>query len=150
MVANNVQNPQANIAQFGSAANPLTLTGYAGFTQLNPMPAVMQWNFGVQQEVARGTMVEVNYVGNHGVHQPVSLPANTIPYDPAIDSAVALANTTLAMQQARPFPAIASFSSINMEGTSTRMRRATGEASPPPRGLRADAGGELYAVEGAR
>ena len=36
VATNNVQNPPANIAQFGSAANPLTLTDYAGFTQARP------------------------------------------------------------------------------------------------------------------
>ena len=63
--------------------------------------------------------MEVNYVGTHGVHLPVELPTNTVPYDPAIDAAVALANTTLATQQARPYPDIGSFNSLNMEGTST-------------------------------
>ena len=119
VATNNVQNPQANIAQFGSAANPLTLTDYNGFTQASPLPYVEQWNFGMQREIAKGTIVEVNYVGTHGVHLPVELPTNTVPYDPAIDAAVALANTTLATQQARPYPGIGSFNSINMEGTSS-------------------------------
>ncbi len=63
--------------------------------------------------------MEVNYIGTHGVHLPVNLPTNTVPYNPAIDTAVALANTTLATQQARPYPGIGSFNSLNMEGTST-------------------------------
>jgi len=117
--SNNVQNAQANIAQFGSAANPLTLTDYNGFTQASPLPYVEQWNFGVQREIAKGTIVDVNYVGTHGVHLPVELPSNTVPYDPAIDAALALANTTLATQKARPYPDVGSFNSINMEGTSS-------------------------------
>jgi hypothetical protein len=119
VATNNVQNPQANIAQFGSAANPLTLTDYNGFTQSSPLPLVEQWNFGIQREIAKGTIVEVNYVGTHGVHLPVEQPSNTVPYDPAIDAAVALANTTLATQKARPYADIGSFNSINMEGTSS-------------------------------
>lgn len=119
VVTNDVQNPQTNLAQFGSASNPLSLTGYAGFTQINPLPSIQQWNFGVQREIARGTVVEVNYVGNHGVHLPINMPVNTVPYDPAIDSAVAFANTSLATQLARPYPGINSFNSINMQGTST-------------------------------
>ena len=119
VATNNVQNPQANIAQFGSAANPLTLTDYNGFTQASPLPLVQQWDFGIQREIAKGTIVEVNYVGTHGVHLPIEQPANTVPYDPAIDAAVALANTTLATQQARPYQGIGSFNSINMEGTSS-------------------------------
>jgi hypothetical protein len=116
---NNVQSPQANIAQFGTAANPLALTSYAGFTRVSPTPYAEQWNFGIQREIAKGTIVEVNYFGLHGVHLPVNLPTNTVPYDLKIDTAVALANTNLATQQAMPYPGIASFTSINMEGTST-------------------------------
>jgi hypothetical protein len=119
VATNNVQDPQANIAQFASAKNPLTLTDYNGFTQASPLPYVDQWNFGIQREVSKGTIAEANYIGIHGVHLPFELPANTVPYDPATDAAVALANTTLAAQQARPYPDIGSFNSINMEGTSS-------------------------------
>jgi hypothetical protein len=119
VATNNVQNPQANIAQSSSAANPLTLTDYNGFTQASPSPYVEQWNFGIEREIAKGTIVEVNYVGTHGVHLPIELPTNTVPYNPTIDAAVAFANTTLATQQARPYPGIGSFSSLNMEGTSS-------------------------------
>jgi hypothetical protein len=119
VATNNVQNPQANITQFGSASNPLTLTDYNGFTQASPLPYGEQWNFGIQREIATGTIVDVNYVGTHGVHLPVESPANTVPYNPTIDDAVAFSNTTLAAQQARPHPGIGSFNSINMEGTSS-------------------------------
>jgi hypothetical protein len=119
VAANNPQNPQANIAQFGSAANPLTLTAYDGFTQASPLPYGEQWNFGIQREIAKGTIVEVNYVGTHSVHLPVNLPTNAVPYSPAIDAEVALANTNLAAQNARPYPAIGAFNSLNMEGTSS-------------------------------
>ena len=53
VATNNLQNPAANIAQFGSAKNPLTLTDYNGFTQANPLPYVQQWNFGIQREISR-------------------------------------------------------------------------------------------------
>jgi hypothetical protein len=116
---NNVSNPQANIAQFGTPSNPLTLTDYDGFTQVNKLPYAQQWNFGIQREVAKGVMAEVNYVGSHGVHLAINLPTNTVPYSPAIDSAVGLANNSVTTQNARPFPGIGSFNSLNMEGTST-------------------------------
>jgi hypothetical protein len=32
-------------------------------------PYVQQWYFGIQRELPGGTVVEVNYVGNHGVHE---------------------------------------------------------------------------------
>jgi hypothetical protein len=119
VATNNLQNPQANIAQFNSAANPLALTAYAGFTQVQPPPYAEEWNFGLQREVRKGMIAEVNYVGSHGVHLPINMPQNNVPYDPAIDAAVALANTTLAAQQARPYPDIGSFSSLNMEAVSS-------------------------------
>ncbi len=119
VATNNPQNPQANIAQFNSPSNPLTLTDYDGFTQVTPLPYAEEWNFGVQQEVAKGTIVDINYVGSKGVHLAVNLPTNTVPYDPAVDNAVSLANTTLTTQLARPFPTIGSFNSLNMEGSST-------------------------------
>ncbi|HTB11943.1 MAG TPA: TonB-dependent receptor [Bryobacteraceae bacterium] len=119
VVTNNVQNPQANIAQFSTPANPLTLTDYDGFTQVNKLPYAQEWNFGVQHEVVKGLVADVNYVGTKGVHLAVNLPTNTVPYNPAIDSAVGLANTTLASQEARPYPTIGSFNSLNMEGSSS-------------------------------
>jgi hypothetical protein len=119
VAVNNPKNPQANIAQFNSPSNPLTLSAYDGFTQVSPPPYAEEWNFGVQQEIAKGTIAEIDYVGSHGVHLPVNLPTNTVPYNPAIDDAVAKANTNTATQLARPYPAIGSFNSLNMEGTST-------------------------------
>jgi len=134
VVTNDVQNPQANIAQFNSASNPLTLPSYAGFAQASPLPYAEEWNFGVQQEIAKGTIVDVNYVGSHGVHLAVNQPTNTVPYDPTIDTAVAKANTTVATQLARPYPTIASFNSLNMAATSsynalqTSVRRQYGDS----------------------
>jgi hypothetical protein len=49
----------------------------------------------------------------------VELPTNTVPYNPGLDAAVALANKTLATQEARPYPGIGSFNSLNMEGSSS-------------------------------
>jgi hypothetical protein len=119
VVTNNPSNPQANIAQFNSPSNPLTLTDYDGFTQVNKLPYAQEWNFGVQHEVGKGIIADVNYVGMHGVHLEINLPTNYPPYNVAIDNAVANANTTLTTQEARPFPNIGSFNSINMEGTSS-------------------------------
>ncbi|MBV9081784.1 MAG: TonB-dependent receptor [Acidobacteriaceae bacterium] len=119
VATNNPQNPQANIAQFNSPSNPLTLSAYDGFTQVSPLPAAQEWNLGVQQQIGRGTLLDLNYVGSHGVHLAVNLPTNTVPYNPALDTAVAFANTTLTTQLARPYPTIGSFNSLNMEATSS-------------------------------
>ncbi|MBV9082634.1 MAG: TonB-dependent receptor, partial [Acidobacteriaceae bacterium] len=94
-------------------------TAYDGFTQANPLPYAQEWNFGVQHLLAKELIAEINYVGSRGVHLAVNLPTNTVPYDPALDTAVARANTTSATQQVRPFPKIGSFNSLNMEGVSS-------------------------------
>ncbi len=119
VVTQNIQNPQANIAQFTGPSNPLTLTDYDGFTQASPLPYAEEWNFGIQRQIAKGTILDANYVGSHGVHLAINLPTNTVPYNPALDTALAQANTTLTTQMARPFPGIGSFNSLNMEGTAS-------------------------------
>jgi hypothetical protein len=119
VVANNPKNPQANIAQFNGPSNPLTVTDYDGFTQTNRLPYAEQWNFGIQREVAKGIIADASYVGSHGVHLAINLPTNQVPYNVATDNALAQANTTLTTQEARPFPGIGSFNSLNMEGTAS-------------------------------
>jgi hypothetical protein len=115
----NLRDPEANIAQFNSPSNFLSLTDYDGFTEASPLPYAEEWNFGVEQQIGKGTIAAVNYVGSHGVHLPVNLPTNMVPYDPAIDDAVAKANKTVDTQLARPYPTIGSFNSLNMEATSS-------------------------------
>ncbi len=113
--------------------NPLTLTDYDGFSQVNHLPYSEEWNFGVQWEVTRGIIVEVNYVGSHGVHLAINLPTNTISYNPALDTLLSQENSTLTTQQAWPFPNIGSFNSLNMEGVGTynalqtSVRKQTGQ-----------------------
>jgi hypothetical protein len=119
VATNNPNDPQANIAQFNSPSNPLTLTAYGGFTKARPSPYAEEWNLGVQQELPKQVIFDLNYVGSTGVHLAVNLPTNTVPYNPAIDDAVAKANTNLAMQQARPFPTIGGFNSLIMIGSSS-------------------------------
>lgn len=118
LITYNPSDPQANIVQFNSPANPLTFSAYDGFTQVNKLPYAEEWNFGLQQEIARGMIAEVNYVGSHGVHLQINLPTNYIPYNVAVDNAIELANNSVNTQMNRPFPNIGTFNSINMEGTS--------------------------------
>lgn len=115
----NPNDPEANITQFNSPSNPLTLSAYDGFTKARPTPYAEEWNFGIQQEFTKDVIFDMNYVGSTGVHLAVNLPTNTVPYNPAIDDAVAKANTTLATQLARPFPTIGSFNSLIMIGSSS-------------------------------
>lgn len=47
--------------------------------QLTPvLPYLQEWQLGVQQDLGHNWVAEVDYEGNHGVHQPVSLQINQI------------------------------------------------------------------------
>src|SRR5579871_62255 len=118
VATNNASNPQANIAQFNSVANPLVLSAYDGFTEVK-QPYAEQWNFGIEQQLPKGIIGDVNYVGSHGVHMAVNLPTNYPPFNIAIDNQLALTNTSTATNLARPFPTIGSFNSLNFEGTAS-------------------------------
>ena len=110
----NFNNPQSTLAQF-TPSNPLSAS--ASFAQINPLPYSEEWNFGVQREILRGTIVEVNYVGSAGAHLPINLPYNQVPF--AAATQLALVNTTVNTQGYRPFPDIGSFSAVTMAGHST-------------------------------
>jgi hypothetical protein len=51
---------------FGPAPPPSQAEGVDYNT--NVTPYVMQWNFNIQRELDRATVLEVGYVGSHGVH----------------------------------------------------------------------------------
>jgi hypothetical protein len=110
----NLKNPQATLSQFGPT-NPLA--GTAQFAQAGPLPYAAEWNFGVQRELARGLIVETNYVGTSGVHLPLNVPYNSIPF--AAATQVAQVNTTAFTQSLRPFPSDAGFSALTMAGHSS-------------------------------
>ena len=42
------------------------------------LPYLQEWQFGVQQDLGHNWVGEIDYEGNHGVHQPVELPINQI------------------------------------------------------------------------
>ncbi len=51
-----------------------TIRNATGFNQFGqdpgPYPYVQQWNFGVQRELPRNTLLTISYVGNRAVHLP--------------------------------------------------------------------------------
>jgi hypothetical protein len=109
-----LHNPQATLAQFGPT-NPLSAS--ASFAQAGPLPYGLEFNFGVQREFMRGLIVETNYVRSSGVHLPLNLPYNTVPFASATQ--IAQTNTQAFTQSQRPFPSIAGFSAISMAGHSS-------------------------------
>ena len=62
------------------------------------LPYLQSWQFGIQQDMGRNWMAEIDYVGNHGVHLPVSLPINQI--QPSSGCCFGLSNA----QSMRPYP----------------------------------------------
>jgi carboxypeptidase family protein len=75
-------------APFLTSAPPgLTYTNgdFVQATLLDPnivMPASQNWNFGIQQEVTSGLVLEIDYVGSHGTHVIRSVDA--VPPDPVL------------------------------------------------------------------
>jgi outer membrane receptor protein involved in Fe transport len=109
-----LQNPQSTLTQFGPT-NPLSAS--ASFAQAGPLPYAEEWNFGIQRELARGLIVEANYAGASGVHLPLNLPNNRVPFSAATQ--IAQVNTQAFTQSLRPFPSVAAFSAISMAGHSS-------------------------------
>jgi hypothetical protein len=75
-VTNPLSNPFPNgfLQPAGSSAGASTFLGQ-GITFLAPVqhdPYSERWDIGIQQAVTPSTMLEVLYVGNHGVHLPVN------------------------------------------------------------------------------
>jgi hypothetical protein len=55
--------------------------GYPYIGAINPNlkePYIQQWNFGIQRELPGQVVLEVNYVGNHGVHEWQSFNINEV------------------------------------------------------------------------
>ena len=118
-----LSNP-ASILKNASLSSPVN--GGTSFSQINPLPSMLQWNFGVQRDLGKGMLLEVNYVGNHGLHLPLFMSANQPPF--AQGTALALANTSTTTQAARPFPLIGAISGLYDAGTSTyHALQATGK-----------------------
>lgn len=110
-----LNNPEAILAH-GSPSSPINPAG-PGFVKINPMSADYQWNFGIQQQVDTKTVVAIDYVGDRGLHLPLFLHGN-LP-DMAQANAIAFANTTVALQNARPFPNIGSMQNLYQVGESS-------------------------------
>ena len=110
----NLKDPQSTLSQFGPT-NPLSAS--ASFAQAGPLPYAMEFNFGVQREFMRGLILEANYAGSSGVHLPLNLPYNTVPFSAATQ--IAQVNTQAFTQSLRPFPSVGGFSAISMAGHSS-------------------------------
>lgn len=76
------------------------------------LPYLQEWQVGLQQDLGHNWIAEVDYEGNHGVHQPVSLPINQIQPTPGCCFGVKNA------QSLRPFPQFLTITSLTNGGAS--------------------------------
>jgi Carboxypeptidase regulatory-like domain len=95
----------------GSVAGLGTFAGQT-ISFLNPNisnPYALRWNLGVQQQLTKNLLLEVVYVGNHGVHLPVAvtqingLPRSLLSTSPTRDAA----ENYLSNSVANPFAGLA-------------------------------------------
>ncbi|MBB6144664.1 hypothetical protein HNQ77_002620 [Silvibacterium bohemicum] len=76
------------------------------------LPYLQEWQLGVQQDFGHDWIAEVDYEGNHGVHQPIELPVNQIAPSPGCCNGVANA------QSLRPYPQFLTVTSLVNGGAS--------------------------------
>jgi hypothetical protein len=85
----------------GSAAGLMTFAGQS-VNFLSPEmknPYAVRWNIGIQHELTKDTILEIVYMGNHGVHLPVTftqlngLPRSVLSTSPVRDQALITALT---------------------------------------------------------
>jgi hypothetical protein len=57
-------NNPSQVLKSAAVTNPAG--GVAEFSDLNPLPSMLQSNFGIQRDLSRGILVEANCVDNHG------------------------------------------------------------------------------------
>ncbi len=103
------------VERIATINNPLN--SGAQFGEINPLPRSYQWNFGIQREVMRGTVVDVSYVGTRGNNLPLSLAFNPIPFERGEE--LARIGTAAANQQARRLPTVGNLGSFVHAGTSS-------------------------------
>jgi hypothetical protein len=126
-----------NVPLFGTLSNPLLTQALlqpvgrtpGGLSQFlgqsvssripnQPYPYVQQWNFGIQQELGRGSALEVAYSGSRGVHLPIAIDINQLP-DSAIPQVASYfaANPSTALANAQPLRPYPEYSQVVASGS---------------------------------
>jgi hypothetical protein len=118
-----LNNPQVALAS-ASASNPFSAGGVS-YQSIAPLSLNQQWTASVQQSIPGGTVIEIGYVGSHALHLPLYINDNLPNFNQA--TAIAFANTTLATQNARPFPTLGTLTgSYNVGSSSYNSLQVTG------------------------
>jgi hypothetical protein len=76
------------------------------------LPYLQEWQLGVQQDLGHNWIADIDYEGNHGVHQPIELPINQIA--PAPGCCFGVQNS----QSLRPYPQFLTITSLTNGGAS--------------------------------
>jgi hypothetical protein len=76
------------------------------------LPYLQEWQFGVQQDLGHDWIAELDYEGNHGVHQPIEVPINQI--TPSAGCCFGLSTA----QSLRPFPQFLTVTALTNGGAS--------------------------------
>jgi hypothetical protein len=71
----------------GVAGAPCTLVQPQGVQLDGKTPAVVSWNYSIEQQLERNMSLRVAYVGSHGYHNIVDIDANTVPQQICSNSA---------------------------------------------------------------
>ena len=105
-----------NVGANGEPLIPTSLTNPTSnvveLQQHAVLPYIQEWDLSMQQDLGHEWIAEVDYEGNHGVHQPVSLPINQI--NPPAGCCFAVANA----QSLRPYPQFLTISNLTNGGAS--------------------------------
>jgi hypothetical protein len=113
------QGVPAYSSNVGANGEPLIPTSLANPTsnvvelqQHAVLPYIQEWDLSAQQDLGHNWIAEVDYEGNHGVHQPISLPINQI--NPPAGCCYAVPNA----QSLRPYPQFLTISYLTNGGAS--------------------------------
>ncbi len=98
-----------------SPSSPLSSS--AQFAEISPLPYSMQWSLGVQRDLGGGIIADASYVGTRGLHLPLSLPFNQVPFERAEE--IQRLGSAVETQRARPFPNVGGFGAFVHAGTSS-------------------------------
>jgi hypothetical protein len=103
------------VMQAATPSSPLSPSGF--YSDISHLPENLQWNFGIQREIARGTVAEATYVGSHAYHLPLYIRDNVLPSFEVAQMLMATDNN-VQTQLYRPFPNLAAWSQIRNVGDS--------------------------------
>jgi hypothetical protein len=114
----------------GSALGAATFLGQSiSFIDPNQKnPYAVRWNFGIQHQLGSNTLIEVVYMGNHGVHLPVAftqlngLPSQYLSQSPVRDQALI---TQLSASVTNPFYGLPNTAASTSKTTSVAQLLST-------------------------